>query len=186
MNNKLVYAHYTLDTNELFYIGIGDEVRSNNTSNRSEFWKRYYKKHGRRVEILYDNLTLEEAKVKEIELISKYGRINNKTGILVNLTDGGDGCEGLVHSLESKLKMSKVRIEKGVAKGSNNPMYGKKHTQKVKDISSKKVIDITTGVIYNSAKEVSDLFNINYSTLRAKLNGAIKTNNTNFKYLNND
>lgn len=129
MNNKLVYAHYTLDTNELFYIGIGDEVRANNTTKRSEFWKRYYNKHGRRVEILYNNLTLEEAKLKEIELISKYGRINNGTGILVNLTDGGDGSEGYIHSLESKLKLSEYAKQRT---GENNPFYGKKHSEEWK------------------------------------------------------
>jgi len=44
-----------------------------------------------------------------------------------------------------------------------------------------KVIDTTTKKIYNNAKEVSLLFNINLSTLRAKLIGTRK-NNTNYEY----
>lgn len=41
------------------------------------------------VEILYDNLTLDEANNMEVLLIKRLGRRNIKTGILCNLTDGG-------------------------------------------------------------------------------------------------
>jgi len=44
------------------------------------------------------------------------------------------------------------------------------------------VIDIKTKKIYKNAKEISILFNINISTLRAKLNGTRK-NNTNYEYV---
>lgn len=46
---------------------------------------------------------------------------------------------------------------------------------------SKIVLDTQTGVFYNSAKEVSDLYEIKQSTFRCKLNGTSK-NNTQFKY----
>ena len=48
-----------------------------------------------------------------------------------------------------------------------------------------KVLDTDTNVIYNSIKEVSDIFNINYSTLYSKLKGDRK-NNTNFKIIKNE
>jgi hypothetical protein len=54
-----------------------------------------------------------------------------------------------------------------------------------KAILSKKVIDNNTKVIYNSIKEVADLYNINYVTLCFKLNGSSK-NNTNFKLYTNE
>jgi len=47
---------------------------------------------------------------------------------------------------------------------------------------SKIVLDTQTGVFYNSAKEVSDLYNYKQSTFRCKLNGTNK-NNTFFKYV---
>ena len=47
---------------------------------------------------------------------------------------------------------------------------------------SKIVLDLNTGVFYNSAKEVSDLYNLNHSTLRSQLNGTNK-NNTQFVYI---
>ena len=36
------------------------------------------------------------------------------------------------HSDETKMKISKIRIERGLAKGKNNSMFGKKHTEKTK------------------------------------------------------
>lgn len=42
------------------------------------------------VEILYDNLSIEEANRLEILLIKRLGRINIGTGILTNLSDGGE------------------------------------------------------------------------------------------------
>lgn len=45
-----------------------------------------------------------------------------------------------------------------------------------------RVIDITTGKIYKSAKEVSDKFNIPHSTVRCWINGTRKNYST-FKLL---
>jgi hypothetical protein len=41
-----------------------------------------------------------------------------------------------------------------------------------------KIIDIRTGKIYNSAKEVSDEFNIPHSTIRCWVNGTRKNYST--------
>lgn len=46
------------------------------------------------IRIEYKELTEEQARVKEIELIKKYGRVDLGTGTLTNLTDGGDGVQG--------------------------------------------------------------------------------------------
>ncbi len=48
-----------------------------------------------------------------------------------------------------------------------------------------KIIDITTGKIYKSAKEVSDEFNIPHSTVRCWINGTRKNYST-FKLLVNE
>jgi hypothetical protein len=89
-----VYQHIRKDTNEPFYIGIGSDLnfyRANKFSERNEIWERIKNKTEILVEILHNNIEWDEACEIEIELIKKYGRINNKTGILSNMTNGGEG-----------------------------------------------------------------------------------------------
>lgn len=103
-----VYRHIRLDKNEPFYIGIGSDnnyKRANEKYDRSKFWKNIYK-NGIEVEILMDNLTWEQACEKEKEFILLYGRLDIGTGILCNLTFGGDGTLGVVKSKETILKHS--------------------------------------------------------------------------------
>ena len=93
---------------------------------------------------LETNLTEFGALTLERRYISWYGRINANTGILRNMTDGGDGTSGWIPTEESKLKMSKAKrgiktgpcLSKGHP-GEFNPMFGKTHTvetkQKIRD-----------------------------------------------------
>jgi hypothetical protein len=59
-----------------------------------------------RVIYLKQNLTEEQAFKHEIYMIDVFGRIDLGTGILHNRTDGGDGASGLIHSKESRRKIS--------------------------------------------------------------------------------
>jgi hypothetical protein len=61
------------------------------------------------VEVFKDNITDTEALILEMELISKYGRIDNGTGILCNLTEGGEGSSGWIPSEETKNLWSEQR-----------------------------------------------------------------------------
>lgn len=70
----VVYRHRRLDTNDVFYIGIGDNKRAYNKNARSVYWKRIVKKHGYNVEILVTDLSREDACELEILLIQEYGR----------------------------------------------------------------------------------------------------------------
>ena len=76
-NQWYVYKHVRLDKNEPFYIGIGSTenyARAFSRSIRNDIWKKITNKSEYSVEILYENLTIEEAKSIEVELISKYGK----------------------------------------------------------------------------------------------------------------
>lgn len=57
-------------------------------------------------EILYDELTEEDAHALEVELIALYGRRDIGTGCLTNMTDGGEGMSGFVPSEEQRQKQS--------------------------------------------------------------------------------
>jgi hypothetical protein len=55
--------------------------------------------------VLFSDLE-EMAFDKEMELISFYGRVDKHTGILANMTDGGEGLIGAIHSEEQNKKNS--------------------------------------------------------------------------------
>jgi hypothetical protein len=87
----VVYKHFTKDTNELFYVGIGTNIkRAYSKKQRNSLWQNIINKHGYYVVIYLKDVSDEIAKQTEIELIKQYGRRDNFTGILCNMTDGGD------------------------------------------------------------------------------------------------
>jgi len=171
----VVYQHKKLN-GDIFYIGIASNKRRPYSKlGRSEYWKRIINKYDYTVEILYKNLTWEEACNIEINLIKQYGRLNNKTGILVNMTDGGEGRNNSKHSKETLIKLSKAKLGKKLSDETKSKMS--KNSYRLR-----KVIDTSTNIIYNSLKEISELFNIKPSTLSHYLNGS-RTNKTTFKYI---
>ena len=60
-----------------------------------------------RIVIVLQNLTEEQAFSNERDFIAWYGRKDNNTGTLRNLTDGGEGTSGRKLSEETKNKMRK-------------------------------------------------------------------------------
>ena len=102
-----LYRHIRLDTNQVFYIGIGSKIERQNgyatyqraysKTGRNNFWKRITSKTTYEVEIILESNDYEFIKQKEIEFINIYGKRNSKSGTLVNLTDGGDGTIGLFY-----------------------------------------------------------------------------------------
>lgn len=133
--NFVVYSHTRLDTNEIFYIGIGYLKRAYTKNSRNIHWKRIVKLTEYKVDILHDNLTWDEACKLEIHYIKLYGRRDKNLGPLVNMTDGGDGKIGYKFSDESKKKIGdKNRIN---FKGSGNPFFGRTHSDESKDKAKK-------------------------------------------------
>jgi hypothetical protein len=106
----VVYIHTRLDTNEIFYVGIGKTIkRAYTKSSRNNHWHNIVNKAGYEVIILIDDISYDDAILKEIELIKQYGRTDLNEGTLVNMTDGGDGTLGFLQSGEQLAKLSKVR-----------------------------------------------------------------------------
>jgi len=106
IGDKVLYRHLK-PNGEVFYIGIGDKYRPN-SKKRSKWWKRIVDKYGYEIEILKRNITWEEACEYEKILISWYGRLDKKTGTLVNMTDGGDGSSGYILTEETRRKISEA------------------------------------------------------------------------------
>lgn len=127
-----LYRHIRLDKNVPFYIGIGTKKDSANYKTiytrmfekhgRTKYWKNIYKK-GYLCEVLLETDDINFLYQKEIEFISLYGRIDLKTGTLVNLNSGGKyyGTITPHNIVEFKKNMRERHIRTG-----GGPNLGKK------------------------------------------------------------
>jgi hypothetical protein len=106
----IVYRHIRLDTNVPFYIGIGGTIgRAYSKQSRNPHWINITNKTAYRVEILFEELSWNDACEKEKELIRLYGRIDLGTGILVNMTAGGDGSIEMSPETKSRISTKVVK-----------------------------------------------------------------------------
>ena len=161
MSNYYVYRHFKLNTNDVFYIGMGKEKnfrRSRSKRYRNNHWHNTVNKYGYSIEILAIDLSESEAIELEVFLIKEYGRRDLGTGCLINLTDGGEGVfNPSKESLESR-------------SGGNS-------------WKSKRVKNMDTGDIYTSLVECCSADNLNYGSMKNRLRGVTK-NKTPYTYIN--
>jgi hypothetical protein len=159
-----VYEHIRLDKNIPFYIGIGSDnvyKRANEKTRRNNLWKNIVNKTNYKVNIIYDNITFQEAKIKEIELIKKYGRINLGNGILTNMTDGGDGTLNKIYTDEYRNKLSIAAKKRDNTKnylkmkeGRKNYVITEEHRRKIINAGKKrKLTDKQIQIIRNKMME---------------------------------
>jgi group I intron endonuclease len=160
---KYVYDDISFDY-EPFYVGkgTGGRLKTSLLDRESPFKmnkiNKIKKLGGEIITLkLYENLENIDSLEIEKLLISKIGRRDLRLGTLVNQTDGGDGRLNSPHSDETRLKISKTKKEKNLSiphsketkyylscinKGENNPMFGKKHSDEVRENQSLRVSGI--------------------------------------------
>lgn len=120
MNNYYVYLHIKETNGEPFYVGKGKDKRANISSGRNNWWNKIYQKYGFDIIFLEENLTNEEALILEEYWIKRIGRRNTNTGLLINLTDGGENGKNRIVSDETKRKMSISMSKPKSAQGKAN------------------------------------------------------------------
>lgn len=212
-----VYAHIRPDKNQIFYIGVGLKndgyKRSRIKKYRNKYWNNIVNKNNGiyEIEILNDGLSKKESLFIEIMLIKFYGRKDNNTGILSNMTDGGDGRLGIIVSKETREKMSKAKKElynngyvnpkkdkkiseetkKKISKSKKNMLnetknkISKNHASKKEgwtSLCSKAVIHIITNEIFSSMSQAELAYNLPSRYISQQLRRNSKK--CQFKYLN--
>jgi hypothetical protein len=139
---------------EPFYVGMGKGYRfRRHTTNFEIDWNYNTIKNGKikhiidlgldplkYVNFFKENISKEEACLVEQELIAKLGRINNQTGILSNMTDGGDGWSGAISKNKGK---------------TYEEIYGNKKAKELKEKKRKNLLGNTYGS-HNKGKKMSD------------------------------
>lgn len=100
------------------------------------------------IRIVYITKDKQDAINKEIELIRLYGRTDINTGILTNMTDGGEGTGRRYKSIIEREKLSKARLGKTFEE-----IFGEKRAVEIKDkISRKKSGAKTNKPAWNTGK----------------------------------
>jgi hypothetical protein len=90
-----------------YYIGKGKNDRAYETHSRIKV-----PKDKNKIILLETNLTEIGALALERRMIRWWGRKDLGTGLLYNMTDGGDGISGMIMSKETREKQSKTKLGK--------------------------------------------------------------------------
>lgn len=159
MNMYLIYR-FTSKTSNKSYIGLTSKTIEQRWLGHCQESKRRQKYHFHRAiaaygiedwssEILMSNIpTLDEANKWEMHFIKKYRTFEPDVGY--NMTLGGDGCRA---NESTKKKLSEKLKGRKDCKGIPHP--GKR----------KKVICLTTGILYESLKKAEEITGISGSNI---------------------
>lgn len=123
MNIYYVYAYLRKDGTP-YYIGKGSGSRV--YKNQRSIPKPTDKN---RIQIIESNLTEQQAFILEKNLIEQYGRKDLGTGILRNMTNGGDGASGKIWTESARLAVASAKTKwhkEHDISGVNNPNFGNK------------------------------------------------------------
>ena len=154
VNDKVYIGQTTMTLNKRVHL-YEDEYKFSSRSRPIISAMRKYGFEKFHFDVLKDNIkTKEELDSFEIKYIKKFNSADKKFGYNVEL--GGNSVGK--HSEETKSKISQAQI------GNKNHMYGKRGSE---NATSKAIIDLTTGIIYESAMITAEKLGLNFSHICA-------------------
>ena len=166
--NKVLYFHRRKDTGKVFYVGVGNLKRAKAKDNRNQYWHNIVNKVGYDIQIVHTKLTWEEACKLETQYIKDFGRWDLGLGMLVNMTDGGDGVKSIKAWNKGKSwnKETKQKISKKIR--------GENHRDA--KLTEEQVLDIRKE--YNKEKKITQLvlaekYGVSRGTIQQILNRKI-------------
>jgi NUMOD3 motif len=109
-----------------------------------------------RIKFVSENLSADDAKNLEIELIAKYGRKDIGTGILRNMTDGGDGSPGRIATPEQIRKLKEARAKQITTEETREKMR-QAHTGRVHSEETKKKMSLSSSGRKNSPETIQKI-----------------------------
>lgn len=129
-----IYIYFIADVPRYVGKGVGSRWKAHRTpkvtTKLGRTLKKVFKETGAWIEPTIIQCESEEASfAEEKRLTQEHGREDLGTGVLWNLTDGGDGTSGHRHTEEFKDQLKKRT-------GENNPFFGKTHSAEVRKIVS--------------------------------------------------
>ncbi len=154
-----VYTHTAIETNTVFYVGMGTNnkykyyYRSKNKSKRSDEWKEFVKNinYNYKIDILIESDNCEFIREKEREFIKLYGRIDIGTGSLVN-KDNGRGKKRILSDKAHNNMVTKQRCKKVAVYNINGDKFK----------------------VFDRASKAAEELNVSYGSIRHCLKGRIK------------
>jgi len=157
-----------------YYIGKGKDRRA---------WDKHpnirLPKNKSNIIIISDNLTESQAFDLEKELIAKYGRKNNNTGILRNKTDGGEGVSGKIVTKEMRQHLSILNKGKTISLETREKLrianigkkLSKEHVEIIKQVNTGKILTDETKQKMSASKKGLELSNNHKKNISESLKG---------------
>lgn len=91
------------------------------------------------IQVVQDELSDQDARILEMELIKKYGRKDNGTGILRNLTDGGEGRPGKLSTVGETRKKIKAEERLAMEKAKAKAKEDREERKAAKELAKEQV-----------------------------------------------
>lgn len=169
MSNCYVYIHRKLSDGSIFYVGKGSNNRLHSKKDRNKYWHNVVNKHGFSAEIIFDDLTEEEAFEEESNVIleMRYFGCN-----LVNMNNGGKGgIQGYKKTPEQKRALSE--LHRG-----NKYNLGRKATketrEKLSNLRKKKVLCVEDQAVFFSFLDAANFYGVNKTSISKVCSGRHK------------